>query len=226
MILSFAVETESRRHVSSQPWTYRDLDRRQRQIARRVCDGGPGALLLSEVAPVITAGRRAVLSDLAMGPEELKSAGIDYYPVDRGGLATYHGPGQWVLFAVDSLERLVGDCRGVRKAVGGLLESAQEAVKEICPAAQIREGAETGLWTDGGQKLASVGVHIEEGVLLHGLSLNVFRTRDSFFGLRRPCGLDAGPGFLFDELTPIEADWEFERVGRCLERAVFSHFWL
>src|SRR4051812_3137340 len=106
------IATELRRHTPTSPWTYASLDQRQRQIAEEVRSGHPGSLLLSEVAPVITLGRRTPPDDV---PKHFAHSerGIDLFQADRGGLATYHGPGQWVLFPVDHLERLTGDRRGV-----------------------------------------------------------------------------------------------------------------
>lgn len=187
---------EIRRHSEATPWTYGLLDSRQREIATQIKQGGPGALLLSEVAPVITVGRRAAPTDLLIPRELLARAGVEVLPTDRGGLATWHGPGQWVLFAVDSLERLTGDRRGVRKAVDALLCVALEVGKSFDPSAEIRSGAETGVWTKRG-KFAALGVHIDQGVLLHGLSVNGFKTQTSFMGLR-PCGLDLPVDYLIE----------------------------
>jgi lipoate-protein ligase B len=200
------------------PWTYAELDRRQREIAARVREGGEGALLLSEVAPVITMGRRAGDGELRADREWLAARGISVYPTKRGGLATYHGPGQWVVFAVDSLERLTGDRRGVRKAVEGLLVAAREVGERRLGRAEIREGCELGVWGPGG-KFAAVGVHVEQGVLQHGLAINGFRTATSFVGLR-PCGLDDAPvGFL------LEGEGEFDALGREIAEAVARRFW-
>ena len=73
---------------------------------------------------------------------------------------------------------------------------------------EIREGAELGVWSLRGQttgratgKIAAVGIHVEAGVLLHGLSLNVYRTPQSFVGLK-PCGLDAEVDFLSPRPDP------------------------
>jgi lipoate-protein ligase B len=151
-------------------------------------------------------------------PDALARAGVALYAADRGGLATYHGPGQWVLFAVDRLERLTGDRRGVRKAVEGLLDVALEVGRRYDPGARIGEGAELGVWTRRG-KFAAVGVHVQQGVLLHGLSVNGFRTPTSFLGLR-PCGLDAPVDFLLP--APDEA--AFERLGGELVQAALARF--
>ncbi|MCM2279558.1 MAG: octanoyltransferase [Oligoflexia bacterium] len=212
-----APEPQFFRHDPARPWTYARLDALQRDLARRVREGGEGALLLSEVAPVITLGRRAGPGEVLLSPERLEALGISVYPTDRGGLATYHGPGQWVLFAVDSLERLTGDRRGVRQAVEGLLESALELAREFEPRAEIRSGMETGVWSPRG-KLGAVGLHVEQEVVLHGLSLNGFRTPTSFVGLR-PCGLDAPVDFL------LSGPEGFEALGKALVAKVLKRFW-
>jgi lipoate-protein ligase B len=205
------ISIEVRRHSKESPWTYTMLDARQREIAKRVLAGGSGALLLSEVAPVITVGRRAAPTDLLIPKELLTRAGVEVVPTDRGGLATWHGPGQWVLFAVDSLERLTGDRRGVRKAVDALLGVALEVGKAYDSSAEIRSGAEMGVWTRKG-KFAALGVHIDHGVLLHGLSINGFKTETSFMGLR-PCGLDLPVDYLIHERIKDHPS-EFEDFGR------------
>jgi lipoyl(octanoyl) transferase len=190
---------EVRRHTSDSPWTYRDLDLRQREIAEEVVQGRSGKFLLSEVAPVITVGRRTPEADYL-------NTQTDVYRVHRGGLATYHGPGQWVLFLVDSLEKLTGDRRGVRKMIARLLQIAKSAAEGRGIAAEIREGAELGVWTARG-KFAAVGIHVEKGVVLHGLSINGFQTKESFQNLR-PCGLDLPVDYL------VENPADFELLGQ------------
>jgi lipoyl(octanoyl) transferase len=210
------MQVEVRRSNAS--FAYAELDQRQREIAERVRAGGEGALLLSELEPVITMGRRAQPGDLLLSERELEARGISVFRTDRGGLATYHGPGQWVLFAVDRLDRLTGDRRGVRAAVEALLEAARETAQSFGVSAEIREGAMAGVWSSRGAKLASVGVYVQDGVLLHGLALNVFRTSASFMGLR-PCGLDAAVAFLDEEVRALDdqaADLSFEAVGERL----------
>ncbi|MBI2712350.1 MAG: hypothetical protein HYX41_05765 [Bdellovibrio sp.] len=209
--MSNSIEVEVRRNCQ-QPWTYEDLDSYQRTILEEVLQGKPGRLLLSEVAPVITYGRRTPTSDHDFG------GSVPRYPVDRGGLATYHGPGQWVLFPVENLTKLTGDSRGVRKGVNLLLNTALEVGRLYDPTAEIRQGSELGVWTSRG-KFAAVGIHIQKGVLLHGLSLNGYRTATSFHGLR-PCGLDAPVDFLLERIEKhadaLEA--EFLRLGEELVR--------
>lgn len=222
---------ETHRHSPATPWTYAMLDRRQREIAAQVREGGPGALLLSEVAPVITRGRRTNPADLLMSPESLAQAGIELLDVNRGGFATYHGPGQWVLFAIDRLERLTGDRRGVRKAVEAHLAIAREVGLALDSSVEVRSGAALGAWNKQG-KFAAIGIHVDQGVLLHGLSINAFRTPQSFAGLK-PCGLDAPVSFLFenDDLDALShvshevTNQRFEALAQALIAAASQNFY-
>ena len=122
-----------------------------------------------------------------------------------------------MLFAVDRLEVLVGDRRGVRKAVEGLLDIALRVASKYLPKAHIREGCEAGVWGEQG-KIASVGVYIDRGVLLHGIAINVFSTPTSFLGIR-PCGLDAVPEFLCKDEPPMEI------IAQALAKETLAQFW-
>jgi lipoate-protein ligase B len=215
---------ETRRHSPASPWTYELLDQRQREIAERVRAGGAGALLLSEVAPVITVGRRTPATDLQLPVEELQRMGVGLHRTDRGGMATWHGPGQWIVFAVDHLERLTGDPRGVRKAVQSLLQIANDMALEVgltpeLHGLRVGEGCEMGVWSQHG-KFAAVGVHIEQGVLLHGLAINFYRTPTSFVGFR-PCGLDAAVSYLLADEFQTE---RFEKLGKRLAELALHQF--
>ena len=214
---SGTVRIERNRHSLARPWTYELLDQRQRQIARTVRAGEPGVLLLSEVSPVITYGRRTNPGDLLLDAQALAVKGISLYPTDRGGFATYHGPGQWVLFAVDRLDRLTGDPRGVKKVITGLLEGACEvAAKYLLKECGIGEGPELGVWSAAG-KCAAVGIYVDQDVVLHGLSINVYPTETSFVGVK-PCGLNAPVDFIGTQAV-------FESVGDDLIEAVKRKLW-
>ena len=66
----------------------------------------PEVLILTEHEPVLTMGRRAESSDILVSREALSSKGIRVYPVERGGLTTYHGPGQLVAYPVFGLRAM------------------------------------------------------------------------------------------------------------------------
>jgi lipoate-protein ligase B len=214
---------EIRRNFIHQEWTYAQLDKRQRVIAEGVRTGKPGAILISELAPVITLGRRASQADLLLPQAEFDILGIEIIHSDRGGLATYHGPGQWVIYVVDSMERLFGEVTGAKKLVHFLLNAALVVCQKYIPDAHVKEGCELGVWSNTG-KLASVGVHIDKGVSLHGVAINGYRTEESFFGIK-PCGLNAQVDYLFHPgehkkiATPKEV-LTFDQKFRNLEQEI------
>lgn len=198
-------QVEIRRHEKDRPWTYSFLDSYQRTIAKLIRDeGAKGRLILSELAPVITRGQRLCEGDFIFSEAEIRAAEIEILRTDRGGRTTYHGPGQWVVFVVERLDRLTGDPRGVRKATEALLRAALRVCQQHMPESTLRSGDEVGVWSSmdpSATKLVSLGVKIEKGVLLHGLCFNGFQTKQSFFGIK-PCGLDVKPGFLLPREDP------------------------
>lgn len=226
--MALPFHTQIRRHSAEGPWTYGLLDRAQRELQTRLIaepETTRGCVFISELAPVITLGRRECSQDLLLPEETLRAQGVELYPTDRGGRATYHGPGQWVVFVVERLERLTGDRRGVRRAVEGLLELGCELGRSVLgPAVHIQDGNSTGVWTSRG-KLASVGVHIQQGVLLHGLAINGYRTPQSFLGLK-PCGLDAQVDFLFDSTHGPAAEGRFGELPAAILEGLRARFWL
>ncbi len=213
------VLVEIYRHSQLSPWSYGLLCQRQRQVAHLVQSGGKGVLLVSEVSAAITLGRRTPAQDVLLSSVALAEQGVELYQSDRGGLATYHGPGQWILFPTDHLEVLTGDRRGVKQAVEKLLEIAFHVGRNYDRRVEIRTGCHLGVWTQKG-KIASVGIHIDHGVLLHGLSFNGFQTPQSFQGLR-PCGLDTP----MDYLLHSSNDPDFVKLGQELIRETLQVFW-
>ncbi len=216
---------EIHRHSAESRWSYGDLERRQSVVREGVLRGEPGRLIFSEVAPVVTLGFRKTEEDLLIDRADFARQGIEVLEVTRGGRATYHGPGQWVIFPVDSLERLTGDRRGVRKVVDLLLESVLEAARVRYPHAEARDGREAGAWTEPGRKgakFAALGIRIVDGVVQHGVSVNIFPTPESFAGIR-PCGLESAVAFLAAEATEDrEATFLDWRVR--LESALLTRF--
>jgi lipoyl(octanoyl) transferase len=117
--------------------------------------------------PVITYGARTP-------PAELPRYGdIPLVPVDRGGQATYHGPGQLVGYLVVNLrQRGPGDV--VRWLEDGLVE-ALDTLGFRTVRRQTPPGAQSlvGVWTPAGRKLVSIGMRIRRGVTSHGFALNI-----------------------------------------------------
>jgi lipoate-protein ligase B len=148
----------------------------QRRLAERRARGEiPDVLMLLEHDNVITLGRKT-------SPENFKPQLVPVFQVERGGDATYHGPGQLVGYPIVQL----GD-HDVRKHVRTIENSLIAAVARWKVNAGRVEG-HPGVWV-GGRKLASIGVAVKDWVTYHGFALNV-NTDMSYFELIRPCGLD------------------------------------
>lgn len=139
-----------------------------RLAAQRQRDEIADVLLLLEHPPVYTRGRRSQPQELPMGAEWYEAQGIEVRDTDRGGLVTYHGPGQLVAYPIVHLGAYGDD---VHKYVRGLEQVMIEALGEAGVAAETIEGL-TGVWV-GRRKIGSIGLHVSRGVTTHGLAINV-----------------------------------------------------
>ncbi|MFG0317993.1 MAG: lipoyl(octanoyl) transferase LipB [Planctomycetota bacterium JB042] len=147
-------------------------------VERRAAGDGPDRLFLVEHDPVVTVGRGA-------GLEAAAGVGVPVVRVERGGEATWHGPGQLVGYPILRLED--GE-RDLHRYLRDLEEALIRALADLGVAA-TRNPPHTGVWS-GGRKLASIGVAVRRWVTYHGFALNVDCDLRSFEGFA-PCGLDA-----------------------------------
>lgn len=157
---------------------------RREQLARREAIGAghaPEAVWLLEHPEVYTVGRRPV--GLLPSPDQLASRGATLAETERGGLATWHGPGQLVGYLLlDIGRRGLGAKRLVWAVEQGLIDwLGQQGVH-----AGRRDGLH-GVWVED-EKVAALGLHIANGITVHGFALNL--TPDlSAFDLIVPCGV-------------------------------------
>ena len=148
----------------------------------------PDSLLLLEHTQVVTLGRRADDSHLVTNRSGLKSAGIEIFETDRGGEATYHGPGQRIGYVMLNLQRRTPD---VRRYVHDLEEWIIRTLASFNVTGERREGR-VGIWVDRGggreDKIAAIGVRIRHWITFHGIAINVEPTLEHFSGIV-PCGI-------------------------------------
>jgi lipoate-protein ligase B len=130
-------------------------------------------------------GRNAKEEQLLAPPELLARAGISFYETDRGGGATYHGPGQIVGYPILDLREWKRDVRAYFRGVEQFLIDAL-AVFGI-RAERMPEKGHEGVWVNGA-KIAAIGIHISRWVTSHGFALNV-DTDLNYFRYIVPCGL-------------------------------------
>jgi len=137
-------------------------------------------LLLLEHEPVYTIGRTPDQSSL-LGAEHLP---YPLFSINRGGQATYHGPGQLIGYPIVDLRRCGQDLHKYLRWVERLLI---ELLSEYGVAATQR-GSLTGVWVEE-RKIASIGVGVRHWITMHGFALNVCGDL-SPFGHIVPCGIN------------------------------------
>lgn len=168
----------------------------QLQVHTRVLAGdSPPTILAVEHPPVVTMGKRGGPDDVRVGRAELADRDVDCVITDRGGLATFHGPGQLVVYPILPLREFnIGPSSYVH-----LLEDVLIATLEEVGISAGRHSCAIGVFVED-RKIASIGVRVRKGVTLHGLALNI-STDLSYFDLIVPCGLpDCSVTTLRDEL--------------------------
>jgi lipoyl(octanoyl) transferase len=137
-------------------------------------------LLLLEHEPVYTIGRtpdKSSLLDAANLPHPL-------FPINRGGQATYHGPGQLMGYPIIDLRRCGQD---LHRYLRWLEQVLIELLVDYEIAASRREGL-TGVWI-GHRKIASIGVGVRHWITMHGFALNVCGDLSPFNHII-PCGIN------------------------------------
>jgi lipoyl(octanoyl) transferase len=161
--------------------SYGDALALQEQIvARKAVDvAAPDELLLLEHDPVFTIGRTPDRSSLR-DPSALPAPIIF---TNRGGQATWHGPGQLVGYPILDLRRRGSDLHRY-------LRTLEEFIIAVCAdfgvAARRREGL-TGVWVEE-RKIASLGVGVRRWISMHGFALNVCGPLEGFTHIT-PCGI-------------------------------------
>ena len=156
----------------------------QRDLARlRKVDEIPDTLVLVEHPPVYTVGRAARdASNLGAGEEYLRALGAQVFWSDRGGDATFHGPGQIVGYPILRLKDR--DTHGYLRR----LEEVLIRVLEDYGLEGWHPPEYTGVWV-GERKIAAIGVKFSTGwITSHGFALNV-KTDLSWFDRITPCGI-------------------------------------
>jgi lipoyl(octanoyl) transferase len=159
----------------------------RRVVQARKADAVPDVLLICEHPHVITLGRNGKHEHLRASSQVLQQMGVEFYPTDRGGDITYHGPGQIVGYPILDL---TAHRRDVRWYVEQLEETMIRATASFGIDGKRREGAH-GVWVDtprGEEKLAAIGVHLSRWVTSHGFAYNV-STDLRLFDLIVPCGI-------------------------------------
>ena len=150
-------------------------------VAQKRDDGAlQDELILLEHEPVYTIGRTPDRSSL-LGAAHLPHP---LFSINRGGQATYHGPGQLMGYPIIDLRRCGQD---LHKYLRWLEQLLIEFLAQYGIAASRRESL-TGVWVQN-HKIASIGVGVRHWITMHGFALNVCGDLSPFDHIV-PCGIN------------------------------------
>jgi len=170
-------------------------------------------LLFVEHPHVLTLGKSGDSENVIVSPARLAELGVDYFPINRGGDITYHGPGQLVAYPILDLDQFFTD-------IHKYLRFLEEAIIRTCADFGVEAGrikGQTGVWVDveagnGARKICAFGVKCSRWVTMHGLAFNVDSDLN-FFDLIIPCGIsdkgvtslskEVGRNITLEEVKPL-----------------------
>ena len=156
------------------------LSVQEKALAEKRFDHSLGdQLLLLEHDPVYTIGRTPDQTSLR-GAAHLPHPLV---PINRGGQATYHGPGQLIGYPIIDLRRCGQDLHRYLRWIEALLI---ETLRAFQITGETRPGL-TGVWVED-RKIASIGVGVRHWITMHGFALNVCGDLSPFDQIV-PCGI-------------------------------------
>jgi lipoyl(octanoyl) transferase len=149
----------------------------------------PNYLIFCEHPHVYTLGKSGKPEHLLLDEQGLKDKNASYYPINRGGDITYHGPGQIVSYPILDLDNFFTD-------IHLYLRTLEEAIILTLADYGLNAGrypGYTGVWFDAdnvnARKICAMGVRCSRWVTMHGLAFNVNTDLDYFKNII-PCGID------------------------------------
>jgi len=162
-------------------------------------------LLFTEHEPVVTLGRGSQAGDAA-------GSGLRVVEIERGGEATWHGPGQLVGYPILLLPE---GRRDLHRYLRDLEEVVILVLRDFGVTGE-RVTGKTGVWVRG-RKLCSLGVAVRRWVTWHGFALNVHADLSDFRRFK-PCGLDPALMANLDEFADVPTGLD------AVEARVEAHF--
>ena len=145
-------------------------------------------LIITEHDPVYTIGKSGDISNLLLNDDEMKTQGIEFYKINRGGDITYHGPGQIMGYPIIDLDNFFTD-------INFYLRKLEEVIINTLESYDL-EGftikGETGVWVKDNnglsKKVCAFGIRASRWVTMHGFSFNV-NPELNYFKNIIPCGI-------------------------------------
>jgi lipoyl(octanoyl) transferase len=176
--MKLSIKDLGRREYSEALAMQRDL------VEKRRTEQIQDTLIFVEHPPVITMGRRASSQDLRVTEKFLASQDVPVHHIERGGEATYHGPGQLVGYTIINL---YNHERKLKEFIWKLEEVFIRFLYDKFSIEAERIKNLHGVWI-GNEKIAAIGIAITNKITMHGFALNV-NTDLSHFQWIVPCGI-------------------------------------
>ncbi|XP_063707510.1 putative lipoyltransferase 2, mitochondrial [Culicoides brevitarsis] len=154
----------------------------QKTLSQHVLNGTfSNILVITEHPPVYTIGIRTKQYTI-QDEERLKRLGAEFHKTNRGGLITFHGPGQLVAYPIVNLKNF-------QPSMKWFVCHVEKTVIDLCKkyGIEARTTADTGVWVED-RKICAIGVHGSRYVTTHGLALNCC-TDLNWFEHIVPCGI-------------------------------------
>jgi len=170
------------------------IELRQKQVAAGDVEDDddtltPNYLIFCQHPHVYTLGKSGKPEHLLLDENGLKEKNAAYYPINRGGDITYHGPGQLVCYPIIDLDNFFTD-------IHLYLRTLEEAIILTLADYGLKAGrypGYTGVWFDAdnenARKICALGVRCSRWVTMHGLAFNINTNLDYFKNII-PCGID------------------------------------
>ncbi len=144
--------------------------------------------IICEHPHVYTLGKSGKPEHLLIGPERMQEEGISYFPINRGGDITYHGPGQIVGYPILDLDDFFTD---IHKYLRLLEEMVILSLADFGISAS-RSAGETGVWLDpstpNARKICAMGIKASRWITMHGFAFN-HSVDLKYFDYIVPCGI-------------------------------------
>lgn len=172
-------------------------------LHQQVCLGAMNhQLMLLEHRPVITLTRQHLEKSLLSSKKDIEESGIEVTMADRGGDATFHGPGQLVGYPIIAIKKFpLRDDQNqnfidLSAYIRTLEKSLMAAMHDLGLSSATLLRGYTGVWVkykDGKKvelkKLIAIGVGVKDGTTKHGFALNIDIDYRRFLQHMIPCGL-------------------------------------
>lgn len=165
------------------------LDVQLTHVQSVIEDDSNEVILVCHHPSVVTLGKKSTPSDLIGWDGQV-------YEISRGGKATYHGPGQIVVYPIINLEKRGND---IYKFLRNLELAMVKTLENFGIENSKGDPDSTGVWIDN-KKIASIGIAIKRWVTYHGLAINIFHDDQAFKGIN-PCGLNVSVMTSLEELS-------------------------